>query len=258
MEPVRPSLKTRTSPLPSYSNAIEEKHHLTTRPSRFFTHFYIPMPGRRRVVVPLPIPPSAWIWMNNKFGRKRASIAVWIVLLVIGWLLLGMLRSFRWEHRPRWTKPIIGDPPTLVYGREDLRRIWNWEIASGHYPSKRPSEGHLSRLSARSLTDDPLGVIVPDEIRMAITPLNPGIPPSKHEKPNTSSRTGRASSTIGIGSKREYLNITTTPPNVQYPPRVPPGSVADLDVIMDNCDFSQQKVSLIPHVMRKTCACYPD
>lgn len=33
-----------------------------------------------------------------------------------------------------------GDPPTLVFKREDLQRIWSWEIASGHYPSRRRRE----------------------------------------------------------------------------------------------------------------------
>jgi WD repeat and SOF domain-containing protein 1 len=33
-----------------------------------------------------------------------------------------------------------GDSPTLVFKREDLGRIWRWEIASGHHPSRRSSE----------------------------------------------------------------------------------------------------------------------
>lgn len=40
-----------------------------------------------------------------------------------------------------WSSPIPfpGEPSTLVYKREDLQRIWEWEIASGHYPSARRS-----------------------------------------------------------------------------------------------------------------------
>ncbi|KAG8896346.1 hypothetical protein FRB99_008932 [Tulasnella sp. 403] len=217
----RPPFKSRASPLPSYANAIEEKHHLTTRPSRFFTSFYITLPNRRRLVVPLPIPPPLWLWLNTKFGRKRANAVAWLVVGALAWLFFSLLRGvFYWGHRPRWTTPIIGDPPTLVYGREDLRRIWEWEIASGHYPSTRP---------------------ISDDIRLAIPPLNPGIPPTQHQRTRKGLYTSRAPSTIGVGSKREYINIQTEQPNTAYPPRVPPGSVADLDVIMDNCDFSQQK-----------------
>ncbi|KIO24739.1 hypothetical protein M407DRAFT_212112 [Tulasnella calospora MUT 4182] len=209
----RPPLKSRASPLPTYANAIEEKQHLTTRPSRFYTTFYIPV-GRRRLVVPLPIPPSIWMKISNRLGKQKASVVVWVFLLGLGWLLLSLVRRTN-----------IGDSPTLVYGREDLRRIWQWEIASGHYPSTRP---------------------IPEEIRLAMPPLNPGIPPEKHQrKPRKSGIASgipnRTPSTIGIGSTREYINITAQPPNIAYPPRVPTGSVADLDVIMENCDFSQQK-----------------
>ena len=48
--------------------------------------------------------------------------------------------------------------------------------------------------------------------------------------------------TVGIGAKRVYLDIQAKPPNVAYPPRPMPGSVADMDVVMDHCDFSQNKV----------------
>lgn len=34
------------------------------------------------------------------------------------------------------------DPSTLVYRREDIQRIWEWEIAAGHYPSGRRSTRH--------------------------------------------------------------------------------------------------------------------
>ncbi|KAG8896661.1 hypothetical protein FRC01_011684, partial [Tulasnella sp. 417] len=76
--------------------------------------------------------------------------------------------------------------------------------------------------------------------------MNPGIPPEKYQrKPNKSNLASGFSDPIpppiGIGSRREYINITAQPPNIAYPPRVPTGSVADLDVIMENCDFSQQK-----------------
>lgn len=45
-----------------------------------------------------------------------------------------------------------------------------------------------------------------------------------------------------MGAKRVYLDLQAKLPNVAYPPRPVPGSVADLDVIMDYCDFSQNKV----------------
>ncbi|KAF8585562.1 hypothetical protein K439DRAFT_1632567 [Ramaria rubella] len=115
-----------------------------------------------------------------------------------------------------------GDPPTLVYAREDLQRVWEWEIASGHFPSSRN---------------------IPEEIKLAVPPLNPAVSqkqqpilPSRFRPPNA-----KASSTVGTGPKRTYLDIQSAPPAVAYPPRPVPGSVADLDVIMDHCDFSKNR-----------------
>jgi WD repeat and SOF domain-containing protein 1 len=39
-----------------------------------------------------------------------------------------------------------------------------------------------------------------------------------------------------------YLDIQAKPPDTAYPPRPVPGSVADMDIVMDHCDFSTQKV----------------
>lgn len=73
-----------------------------------------------------------------------------------------------------------------------------------------------------------------------LPPNNPGIPPQRSQ-----SRTpigSFANSTRGTGHTRRYLDVTTHPPNVAYPPRPVPGSVADLDIVMEHCDFGQKKV----------------
>ncbi len=48
--------------------------------------------------------------------------------------------------------------------------------------------------------------------------------------------------TTGVGQRRIYLDIQSRPPNVAYPPRPVPGSIADLDIVMEHCDFSEKKV----------------
>ncbi|KAG8985087.1 hypothetical protein FRB94_012019 [Tulasnella sp. JGI-2019a] len=211
-------VKGRASPLPSFSE-VQEKHHLTTRPSRFFTTFYVPLPNRKRLILPLPVPPALWIWLTTKFGRKRASFSIFAILLGMMWVVFVLTKAAITGERPGW-KPVGGKPPTLVFGREDLRRIWEWEVASGHYPSTRP---------------------IPDEIRMAVKPINFGIPPLHLQRSFGTSKQQRSTSTVGAGSRRTYMDIQSQPPNTAYPPRVPPGTVADLDVIMDNCDFSENK-----------------
>lgn len=90
-----------------------------------------------------------------------------------------------------------------------------------------------------------LFLLVPDQIGLRNEPINPALPPLKKSVPPSRFRPppkSTVSSTHGIGSKRVYLDIRASPPNVAYPPRPVPGSVADLDVVMDHCDFSHNKV----------------
>jgi WD repeat and SOF domain-containing protein 1 len=48
--------------------------------------------------------------------------------------------------------------------------------------------------------------------------------------------------TYGVGPKRVYLDIQSVYPNVAYPPRPVPGSVADMDIIMKHCNFTANNV----------------
>lgn len=99
---------------------------------------------------------------------------------------------------------------------------------------------HLYRKSSSS----PLIFKVPEQIAFEKQIPNPALPPG-----NTALRPSRfrppksaLTTTNGLGSKRVYLDVQSRPQNVAYPPRPVPGSVADLDIIMNNCDFSENKV----------------
>lgn len=124
----------------------------------------------------------------------------------------------------KWTEnwqPSNADSSTLVFRREDLQRIWKWEIASGHFPSSQP---------------------IPKQIGLKTAPMNPALPyqgrkPSRYR----SSTEDQDTDTYGVGSKRVYLDIQSVYPNVAYPPRPVPGSVADMDIIMKYCNFSTGK-----------------
>jgi len=92
---------------------------------------------------------------------------------------------------------------------------------------------------------------VPKQIGLKTSPLNPAIPsqprtiiPSRYRPPPTVLTTDEDTDTRGVGPKRVYLDIQSLPPSVSYPPRPVPGSVADLDVVMKHCDFSEGKVDL--------------
>ncbi|KAH8120448.1 hypothetical protein DFH11DRAFT_1685740 [Phellopilus nigrolimitatus] len=191
------SSKTRISPLPTYSSAVHEKTAINggRLQSGFFTTFYVPIPGvpGRQLRAPVPVPPLLYYSTVSRFGRKRGCLVLLLGAFTVLWTVFAFAKRFGTEEK-QWPTPFQSDT-TLVFQREDLRKIWEWEIASGHYPSSRKS------------------------------PL----------------RNPYLSTTRGIGSKRVYLDIRASPPNVAYPPRPIPGSVADLDVVMENCDFTNNK-----------------
>ena len=56
----------------------------------------------------------------------------------------------RFNSSSRQWPAFPGDPPTLVFTRADLQRIWEWEIDSGHYPSTQKSASYF-RLLSKSL-----------------------------------------------------------------------------------------------------------
>ena len=90
-------------------------------------------------------------------------------------------------------------------------------------------------------------VSVSEQIGLTEEYLNPALPPLKQTTLPSRFRPPPkvpTTTTKGIGSKRVYLDIQARPPNVAYPPRPVPGSVIDLDIVMDHCDFSHNKVNL--------------
>ncbi|KAG9314280.1 hypothetical protein JVU11DRAFT_5068 [Chiua virens] len=213
-----------TNGLPTYSSsAVQEKMHRHTRSVSWTVPVSVPIPGvrtrRLRLFVPNPIRMQQFSLF--RFGRRRGPLIVCLLLIVSLCTFFSFTRRFGPEEK-QWT-PSFGESSTLVFGREDIQRIWKWEIASGHYPSKRE---------------------IPEQVGLTSPPLNPALPPRK--VPTIPSRFRPppgpvATTTRGDGPRRVYLDVQSQPPSVAYPPRPVPGSVADLDVIMEHCDFSQGK-----------------
>ena len=75
----------------------------------------------------------------SRFGTVKGSVILCLSFLWFCFFIFALAKRFGTREK-KWPRPFLGDPPTLVYGREDLQRIWQWEIASGHYPSRRPSK----------------------------------------------------------------------------------------------------------------------
>lgn len=104
---------------------------------------------------------------------------------------------------------------------------------------------------------------VPKQIGFDSPPSNPAVPPqrttkpSKYRPPSSLDTTGAGATALGVGPKRVYLDIQSSPPHVSYPPRPVPGSIADMDIVMEHCDFSQGKVhtSISTYLHLDSCIC---
>ncbi|KAI0274752.1 glycosyltransferase family 32 protein [Gloeopeniophorella convolvens] len=207
--------------LPAFPSSIHEKKLRHAKASSWTIPIFLPIPGIRNRHLRIIVPNLSLLHhlAISRFGRRRGNIVLFLVCASVVFTVFALTQRFGTEEK-QWPAPLFpGEPPTLVFGRDDLQRIWRWEVQSGHYPSSRETCGPI----------DP--------------PLNPALPPRKVAKiPSRYRPPGAAvSETIGHGPKRVYLDIEARPPKTAYPPRPVPGSVADLDIVMDLCDFSASK-----------------
>ncbi|KAL7285220.1 hypothetical protein ACG7TL_000313 [Trametes sanguinea] len=208
--------------LPMHSSAVREKWQRHYHSSSWLVPISLPIPGvrTRRLRLMLPNLPKLHHSTIARFGRRRGRmlLATGFLAIVLTVVMMFSLRDRFVPEDRNW--PAYQEPSTLVYRREDLQRIWEWEVAAGHYPSAQK---------------------IPETIGLTTPPINPALPPRKSSTIPTRFRPPSVTNTVGIGAKRVYLDIQAKPPNVAYPPRPMPGSVADMDVVMDHCDFSQNK-----------------
>ncbi|KAH8829104.1 hypothetical protein DL96DRAFT_1596660 [Flagelloscypha sp. PMI_526] len=198
-------------PMPS---AMEEKLGYRRGPSRPWTRtVHLPIPGvttrRLRLLVPTASLP---------LGKRRPLILVCLAAFAVFCTFAVFSRGISnqgtdWD----WSKPV--DPPTLVFKREDLQRVWLWTVTSGQYPTTNN---------------------IPKQIGLHSAPQNPAIP-KRRSTPSRFRQPVEDTETYGVGAKRVYLDIQAQPPNVAYPPRPVPGSIVDMDVVMKHCDFSKDK-----------------
>ncbi|GJE91425.1 hypothetical protein PsYK624_075750 [Phanerochaete sordida] len=157
---------------------------------------------------------------QTRFGKRRGPTILFLALFAVVYVMVALTRRVG-GNGGSWADTLsFPDPSTLVYRREDIQRIWEWEIAAGHYPSGRR---------------------IPEQVGLLNPPRNPALSARRALSLPPRFRGPIATDTLGLGPKRVYPDIRRQPPSVAYPPRPIPGSVADLDVIMDHCDFSTGK-----------------
>jgi len=170
------------------------------------------------------------------------------------------------------------DPSTLILNSSEIEKIWRWELAEGHYPSKRSAGIPFNQLllSSSTLTSRPVngGGVIRIE--------NPGLPKKTEEDlrrerqvkaeverrlrdqgrvVNQAGATGGGGGGIVVGGTsddplrtngvevvpvgpgRKYLEIPlkTGRQSQPYPPRPDGRATLDLDAVMDHCDFGEGK-----------------
>lgn len=129
-----------TNGLPTYSSAVQEKMHRHTRSMSWTVPVSVSIPGvrTRRLRLFMPNPTRMQQFGLSRFGRRRGPLIICLLLIASLCTFFSFARRFGPEEK-QWT-PNFGESSTLVFGREDIQRVWKWEIASGHYPSKRESK----------------------------------------------------------------------------------------------------------------------
>ncbi|KAG7099171.1 hypothetical protein E1B28_001042 [Marasmius oreades] len=156
-----------------------------------------------------------------RFGRKRTNLFLCFSLTILILLSFKLLHSTASVESWHWKPSFLGSRSTLVYQREDIQKMWQWEIVSGHYPSRKE---------------------IPEEIGLTQIVDNPALPPKNDRwKAQPPSSKPIVTITNGVGSKRLYLDMQRQEHNIAYPPRPVPGSVIDLDVVKHHCDYHHKK-----------------
>ncbi|OCH94781.1 hypothetical protein OBBRIDRAFT_789030 [Obba rivulosa] len=212
---------SRYSALPTHSSAVREKWNRHHHSSSWLIPISLPIPGvRTRRLRLMALNPSRLHQFSvTRFGRRIGPLLLCMGLLAAVFTVFALHKRFATQEKT-WPTLSAGDPSTLVYRRDDIQRIWEWEIAAGHYPSSRK---------------------IPTQLGFTTPPLNPALPARKAATIPSRFRSPIVTNTVGTGAKRIYPDVQAQPPDVAYPPRPPPGGVADLDVVMENCDFSANR-----------------
>lgn len=133
-----------TNGLPTYSSAVLEKRHRGHHSVSWMTPVSLPIPGVRTRRLRLMVPSFSRLHQASvtRFGRRKGSFILGLGFMVFFYFIFAVHRRFGSASKS-WPPISFPDPSTLVYRRDDLQHIWEWEIAAGHYPSGRRSTCHF-------------------------------------------------------------------------------------------------------------------
>lgn len=126
--------------LPNHSSAVQEKLHRANGSASWTRPVLLPIPGirTRRLRIFVPNVTSFPQMRSSRVRRSRGPLLLCVacMALILTVIVLRSQSSRQWTEN--WPPP-IGESSTLVFRREDLQRIWKWEVASGHFPSRMTS-----------------------------------------------------------------------------------------------------------------------
>ncbi|WWC72583.1 uncharacterized protein I206_106545 [Kwoniella pini CBS 10737] len=175
----------------------------------------------------LPIPPKLFSRLP-KLNSPIRIIFSFLILISLILFLLGFKKTRRGGST--WSPPFV-DPDTTVITPEEASLIWEWEILSGHYPSTHHPPDHIP---------------LPPQIHNPIVPSSllpsPSTPTPLVAYQNRNSPSQPKINLIGQGPERNYLNAWDTRENQPgFAPRPAPGTILDLDLVLEKCDFGANK-----------------
>lgn len=94
---------------------------------------------RRHIPLYLPIPRPVWQRLPGAGRPTPLKLCVYL-FIIIGTVVVVLGFKKNDGGKTTWSPPFQGEPSTLVLTREEVARIWQWELLSGHHPSTRQSE----------------------------------------------------------------------------------------------------------------------
>ena len=143
--------RLRPSRLPMLSNANANTHpprprgddargrytHINT--DSFSEEFYHGSPRRApsRLAALSAYPVGIYKASVTRFGRRRGPALLCFCCLALFFTTFAFHKRFVSKQRT-WPVP-FRSAQAVAFGPEELRKIWEWEVLSGHYPSTRPS-----------------------------------------------------------------------------------------------------------------------
>ncbi|KAK4702138.1 DDB1- and CUL4-associated factor 13, partial [Phenoliferia sp. Uapishka_3] len=247
----RPRISPRSSFLstitltPSAPSAVREKVALSyprsTSSLRPITFIHLHIANRSIKLPVLRILHPRPSLRGNPPTPFRLFLAFLGTLLALILTLIALIALFVPKHRR--TNPFNGEPDTRIFSYEEIRRVWEWEIGSGRYPSERP---------IASRADSPLWDQSNSEEELKIE--NPALPRLSAEEEKRErqvkvevrrrlreqgKREEEAANPIvvPVGHPRSYVEIDEHRTLDPYPRRPIRGSTLDLDRVMERCDF---------------------